>query len=73
MKKMTLREFWSSRDKSATNKILTELAEICGKAVQTIQCWMLGYRNPDKLERKAVADYIRNTFKVEIIEERERK
>ena len=69
MKKMKLREFWDSRDKASTNKILSEVAEICGKSIQTIQAWMLGYRNPDKLERKALTDYLRETFQVEIIEE----
>lgn len=69
MKKMKLREFWDTRDKTTTNKILSEIAEICGKSIQTIQAWMLGYRNPDKLEREAVANYIRKTFQVEIIEE----
>ena len=67
--KMKLREFWDTRDKTTTNKILSEIAEICGKSIQTIQAWMLGYRNPDKLEREAVANYIRKTFQVEIIEE----
>lgn len=69
MKKMKLREFWDSRDKALTNKILSDAAEICGKSIQTIQAWMLGYRNPDKLERKALTDYLRETFQVEIIEE----
>lgn len=68
MKKMKLREFWDTRDKTTTNKILSEIAEICGKSIQTIQAWMLGYRNPDKLEKEAVANYIRKTFQVEIIE-----
>lgn len=69
MKRMTLKEFWSSRDKSSTNKILSEIADICGKAIQTVQAWMLGYRKPDKLESKAVAEYIRTTYQIEIIEE----
>lgn len=69
MKKMKLREFWDSRDRSKTNKILTEIAEICGKSIQTIQSWMLGYRKPDKLESEAMITYIRDNFQVEIIEE----
>lgn len=69
MKKMKLREFWEARDKASTNKILTDAAEICGKSIQTIQAWMLGYRNPDKLEREALTAYIRKTFQVEIIED----
>lgn len=69
MRKMKLREFWDTRDKTTTNKILSEIAEICGKSIQTIQAWMLGYRKPDKLEKEAVANYIRKTFQVEIIEE----
>lgn len=68
MKKMKLREFWEARDKTLTNKILTDVAEICGKSIQTIQAWMLGYRNPDKLEREALTAYIRKTFQVEIYE-----
>lgn len=68
MKKMKLREFWDARDKATTNKILTDVAEICGKSIQTIQAWMLGYRNPDKLEREALSNYIRNNFQVEITE-----
>ena len=69
MKKRKLREFWESRDKALTNKILSDLAEICGKSIQTIQAWMLGYRKPDKLESAALAGYIKDNFQVEIIEE----
>lgn len=68
MKKMKLREFWDARDKATTNKILTDVAEICGKSIQTIQAWMLGYRKPDKLEREALTAYIQKTFQVEITE-----
>jgi len=69
MKKMKLREFWDSRDKASTNKILSEIAEICGKSIQTIQAWMLGYRKPDKLESAALAGYLKDNFQVEIIGE----
>lgn len=69
MKKMKLREFWASRDKASSTKILTDLAEICGKSIQTIQAWMLDYRKPDKLETAAVVSYLKENYQVEIVED----
>lgn len=69
MKRMNLIDFWKSRDKASTNTILIEIADICGKSIQTIQAWMLGYRKPDKLQAAAVSNYLKEKYQVEIIEE----
>lgn len=69
MKRMNLNDFWKSRDKASTNTILIEIADICGKSIQTIQAWMLGYRKPNKLEATAISNYLKEKYQVEIIEE----
>lgn len=69
MERMTLKQFWKSIDTDNKNMVRFELSNTCGKSIDTIQAWMLGYRKPSKLELEALKNYIRDNYQVEIIEE----
>ena len=69
MQKMTLRQFWKSIDTSQKDKLRISMAGKTGKSVDTVQAWMLDYRKPSRLEAEALHAYIKENFKVEIIEE----
>ena len=68
MKKMTMREFWNSLDTSKKSQLRTTVGEKCGKSIDTVLAWILGYREPSKLEKEALLDYIKSNHKVEITE-----
>jgi len=69
MEKMNLRAFWESQPVATRNKILLEVADKCHNSIQTVRAWMLEYRKPQGLYRDALAEYLRENFQVEIIEE----
>lgn len=69
IKKMKLREFWEDCTVEKRNKILMGVSEKCQNSIQTVRTWMLGYRNPKFLDRKALYSFIKDNFQVEIIEE----
>lgn len=69
MQKATMKEFWSSIDTTEKSKLRVAVAEQCGKSIDTVLAWILGYREPSKLEKEALLEYIRKTHKVEIIVE----
>lgn len=69
MEKMKLKEFWESQQSADRNKILIEMAEKCLNSIETVRSWMLGYRNPKALYKEILFAYIRDNYKVEIIEE----
>ena len=68
MQKMTLRQFWKSIDTSQKDELRISMAGKTGKSVDTVQAWMLDYRKPSRLEAEALHAYIKENFKVEIIE-----
>lgn len=69
MQKATMKEFWSSLDTTEKSKLRVAVAEQCGKSIDTVLAWILGYREPSKLEKEALLEYIRKTHKFEIIVE----
>lgn len=69
MEKMTLKQFWKSIDTTQKDKLRIAMAEKCGKSIDTVQAWMLGYRKPSRLEEEALHQYLKDNFQVEIIEE----
>ena len=69
MQKQTLKQFWKSIDTAKKDKLRIDMAGKCGKSIDTVQAWMLGYRKPSRLEAEALHDYIKDNFQVEIIEE----
>ena len=69
VKKMRLREFWESQEVAVRNKILIEMAEKCQNSIQTIRSWMLEYRNPKGLYKEVLFAYLKDNFKVEIMED----
>ena len=69
MQKLTLKEFWKSIDTAKKDKLRIEMAEKCGKSIDTVQAWMLGYRKPSRLETEALCEYIKTNFEVEIEED----
>lgn len=69
MKKVKLRAFWESLSVTPRNKILLEVADKCHNSIQTVRAWMLEYRKPQGLYRDALAEYLKENFQVEIIEE----
>lgn len=69
MEKMKLKEFWDSQQSTDRNKILIEMSEKCLNSIETVRSWMLGYRNPKALYKEILFSYIRDNYKVEIIEE----
>lgn len=69
MQKITLKQFWKSIDTTQKEKLRIAMAEKCGKSIDTVQAWMLGYRKPSRLEAEALHAYIKDNFQVEIIEE----
>ncbi len=66
MKKMTMKEFWNSLETNEKGKLRVAVAEKCGKSIDTVQAWILGYREPSKLEKEALYSYIKDKHKVEI-------
>lgn len=70
MEKMELRAFWESCATSAKNTVLISVAERCGKSIQTVQAWILGSRNPSRLDHEALCAFIRENFNVEIVTKR---
>lgn len=64
---MTIKEFWNSLDTNEKGKLRVAVAEKCGKSIDTVQAWILGYREPSKLEKEALHSYIKDKHKVEII------
>lgn len=68
MEKITLKQFWKSIDTTQKEKLRIAMAEKCGKSIDTVQAWMLGYRKPSRLEAEALHAYIKDNFQVEIIE-----
>lgn len=68
MKKMKLREFWEACSVNQRNKILLDVSEICQNSIQTVRSWMLEYRNPKGLDKKALYSYLKENHQVEIID-----
>lgn len=68
MEKMTLKQFWMSIDTTQKGKMRIAMAEKCGKSLDTVQAWMLGYRKPSRLEEEVLHQYIKDNFNVAIIE-----
>lgn len=68
MEKMTLREFWQTRNGREKTFILLNAAGECYVSIDTVKAWMLGYRNPKGLNRDALLGFIKKNFNVEIIE-----
>lgn len=69
MQKQTLKQFWKSLLTEEKDKLRIDMAQKCGKSIDTIQAWMLDYRKPSRLEAEALHAYIKTNFQVEIIEE----
>ena len=69
MQKQTLKQFWKSIDTAKKDKLRIDMAGKCGKSIDTVQAWMLGYRKPSRLEAEALCKYIKTNFEVEIEEE----
>ena len=69
MKKVKLRAFWESLPVATRNKILLEVTDKCHNSIQTVRAWMLEYRKPLGLYRDTLAEYLKDNFQVEIIEE----
>ncbi len=69
MQKQTLKQFWKSIDSAKKDKLRIDMAEKCGKSIDTVQAWMLGYRKPSRLEFEALCKYIKTNFEVEIEED----
>lgn len=68
MQKMTLKELWKSISTTEKDTLRIKVASECGKSIDTVQAWMLGYREPSRLEKVALCAYIRKSFQVEIID-----
>ena len=68
MQKMTLKQFWKSIGTAQKGKLRIAMAEKCGKSIDTVQAWILGYRKPSRLEAEALHDYLKDNFQVEITE-----
>ena len=68
MQKKTLKELWKSISTTEKDTLRIKVASECGKSIDTVQAWMLGYRKPSRLEKVALYAYIRKIFQVEITE-----
>ena len=65
--KMTLKEFWQNLpDTKSRNEILSELADVTMKSIDTIRAYMLAYRVPDGLVAKAINEHLLKKYNVKI-------